>query len=209
LILRYRIRQIKKIQHLRTRIASDLHDDVGSSLVRITVLADAIKREGIKENAHEQLGAIAGISRGAVSTMKDVVWSIDARNDTMGGMIQYMQEHLHNMLMPANIDFELTHTGFSEQEKLAMNFRQNVYLTFKEAINNVVKHSDATRVTVNLEKENSLFTMTIRDDGHGISSPKKSNGQGMYNMRLRADRLKADLNIVSEKGVTIILKVPV
>jgi streptogramin lyase len=208
LIVRYRIRQIKKIQHLRTRIASDLHDDVGSSLVRITVLADAIKREGIQDNAHEQLGAIAGISRGAVSTMKDVVWSIDARNDTMDGMIQYMQEHLHNMLMPANIDFELRHTGFSEQEKLAMNFRQNVYLTFKEAINNVVKHSGAGRVTVDLKKENGLFTMTIQDDGHGIDSSKKSNGQGLYNMRLRADRLKAGLDIVSEKGVMIIMKVP-
>jgi signal transduction histidine kinase len=205
----YRIKQVQRIQYLRTRIASDLHDDVGSSLVRITVLADAIKREGMKENAHEQLGAIAGISRGAVSTMKDVVWSIDARNDTMGGMIQYMQEHLHNMLMPANIDFELTHTGFAEQEKLAMNFRQNVYLTFKEAINNVVKHSGASRVLVDLKKENNLFTMTIQDDGHGINSPKNSNGQGLYNMRLRADRLKANFDIVSGKGVTIILKVPV
>jgi signal transduction histidine kinase len=141
--------------------------------------------------------------------MKDVVWSIDARNDTMGGMIQYMQEHLHNMLMPANIDFELTHTGFSEHEKLAMNFRQNVYLTFKEAINNVVKHSGATRLTVDLKKENGHFTMIIQDDGHGINSSKKSNGQGMYNMRLRADRLKADLVIASEKGVKIIMKVPV
>ena len=140
--------------------------------------------------------------------MKDVVWSIDARNDTMGGMLQYMQEHLHNMLMPANIDFELTHTGFAEQEKLAMNFRQNVYLTFKEAINNVVKHSGASRVLVDLKKDNNMFTMTIQDDGHGMNSQKNSNGQGLYNMRLRADRLKANLDIVSEKGVLIILKVP-
>jgi ligand-binding sensor domain-containing protein/anti-sigma regulatory factor (Ser/Thr protein kinase) len=209
LIFRYRIRQIQKIQHLRTRIASDLHDDVGSSLVRITVLADAIKREGNAQDTSEQLGAIAGISRGAVSTMKDVVWSIDARNDTMGGMIQYMQEHLHNMLMPANIDFELTHNGIADQEKLAMNFRQNVYLTFKEAINNVVKHSGATRVKVDLHKENGLFVMKIADDGRGINAAKNGNGQGLYNMKLRADRLKADLDIQSEKGVTITLKVPV
>jgi anti-sigma regulatory factor (Ser/Thr protein kinase) len=209
LVFRYRIRQIQKIQHLRTRIASDLHDDVGSSLVRITVLADAIKREGNPGNTSEQLGAIAGISRGAVSTMKDVVWSIDARNDTMGGMIQYMQEHLHNMLMPANIDFELTHNGIAGQEKLAMNFRQNVYLTFKEAINNVVKHSGASKVKVDLHKENGLFVMKIEDDGRGINAAKNGNGQGLYNMKLRAGRLKADFDIQSEKGVTITLKVPV
>src|SRR6185369_159917 len=108
----------------------------------------------IKETTHEQLGTIAGISRGAVSTMKDVIWSIDSRNDTMDGMIRYMQEHLHNMLIPANIDFELTHSGLADNEKLNMNFRQNVYLTFKEAINNVVKHSGASRVHVLLQREN-------------------------------------------------------
>jgi two-component sensor histidine kinase len=207
-IVRYRINQVKKIQFLRTRIASDLHDDVGSSLTRITVLADAIQREEMKASASEQLGAIAGISRGAVSTMKDVIWSIDSRNDTMGGMIQYMQEHMYNMLTPANIDYELTHTGLMDGEKLDMNFRQNVYLTFKEAINNVVKHAGATRVQVDLKKENGLFMMQIKDDGKGLSKTK-TNGQGLYNMKLRADRLKASLAINSEKGVTVLLKVPV
>ncbi|MBN9383727.1 MAG: hypothetical protein J0H74_23420 [Chitinophagaceae bacterium] len=209
LVVRYRIRQVKKIQYLRTRIASDLHDDVGSSLVRITILADAIRRNGITNDTEQQLGTISGISRGAVSTMKDVVWSIDARNDTMGGMIQYMQEHLHHMLMPANIDFELTHTGFAEQESLTMNFRQNVYLTFKEAINNIVKHSRATRVTVILKKDHGVFIMQIKDDGKGFSNDKTVSGQGLENMQLRARRLKASLYILSDDGVTVILKVPV
>lgn len=209
LTVRYRIRQVKKIQYLRTRIASDLHDDVGSSLVRITVLADAIRRNGITNDTEQQLGTISGISRGAVSTMKDVVWSIDARNDTMGGMIQYMQEHLHHMLIHANIDFELTHMGIAEQERLTMNFRQNVYLTFKEAINNVVKHSGASQVTVVLKKEHSLFTMQIKDDGKGFSNDKAGSGQGLENMQLRARRLKASLYILSDFGVTVILKVPV
>ncbi|MEO8404085.1 MAG: two-component regulator propeller domain-containing protein [Chitinophagaceae bacterium] len=208
-IVRNRIDQVKRIQYLRTKIASDLHDDVGSSLVRITILADAVKREEIKENTSEQLGTIAGISRGAVSTMKDVIWSIDARNDTMGGMIRYMQEHLHNMLIPANIDFELNHSGLNDHEKLNMNFRQNVYLTFKEAINNIVKHSGATKVTVDLKKENSLFIMEIKDDGKGMSETKPGSGQGLYNMKLRADRLRASLQLISENGTTVLLKVPV
>jgi two-component sensor histidine kinase len=208
-IVRYRINQVKKIQYLRTKIASDLHDDVGSSLVRITILADAIKRDEVKEHTSEQLGTIAGISRGAVSTMKDVIWSIDARNDTMGGMIQYMQEHLYNMLIPANIDFELRHTGLVESEKLHMNFRQNVYLTFKEAINNIVKHSGATRVEIDLKKGNGQFSMVIKDNGKGMGDKNQASGQGLHNMRLRANRLKADLSIQSENGVTVSLIVPV
>lgn len=207
--VRYRIAQVKKIQYLRTRIASDLHDDVGSSLVRITILADAIRREGVTDITQARLGAISGISRGAVSTMKDVVWSIDARNDTMLGMIQYMQEHLYNMLSAANIDFELTHTGFADQERLTMNFRQNVYLAFKEAINNIVKHSGASRVEVDLKKEKGMFVMRVRDNGKGLDDAKSASGQGLNNMRLRAGRLKADLKIISNDGVTIILSVPV
>lgn len=208
-VIKYRIRHVKKIQGLRSRIASDLHDDVGSSLVRITVLADAIKRDGSASNVNEQLGVISGISRGAISTMKDVVWSIDSRNDTMGGMIQYMQEHLYNMLSHANIDFELKHSGFSEQEKLTMEFRQNVYLTFKEAINNIVKHSGATRVLVDLKKEKGFFTMEIKDDGKGFPEKRNATGNGLYNMHLRAKRLNADVQVVSAMGVTVIMKVPV
>ncbi|OQP61921.1 hypothetical protein A3860_29950 [Niastella vici] len=208
LIVNYRIRQVKKIQVLRDRIASDLHDDVGSSLVRITILADVMKRGAADAGMQEQLGTISGISRGAVSTMKDVVWSIDTRNDTMGGMIQYMQEHLHNMLMPANIDFELNHTGFTEQEKLTMEFRQNVYLTFKEAINNIAKHAGATRVWVDMKRENNYFIMQIQDDGRGMGEQKNKTGHGLYNMRLRAGRLKASIDIVSAKGVTVTMKVP-
>jgi signal transduction histidine kinase len=208
LIVRYRINQVKKIQYLRTKIASDLHDEVGSSLVRITILADAVKRDAEKEHSHEQLGTIAGISRGAVSTMKDVIWSIDSRNDTMGGMIHYMQEHLHNMLIPANIDFELKYTGLTENERLDMNFRQNVYLTFKEAINNVVKHSKASNVLVEIKKEDDMFIMRIKDDGKGISDKKFASGQGLYNMELRAKRLKATLDINSGDGLTVLLKVP-
>jgi ligand-binding sensor domain-containing protein/two-component sensor histidine kinase len=208
LIVRYRIHQVKKIQYLRTRIASDLHDEVGSSLVRITVLADAAKREMQKGNANDQLGTIAGISRNAVSMMKDVIWSIDSRNDTMGGMLQHMLEHLHNMLLPANIDFELQHQGLQEEEKLEMNFRQDVYLTFKEAINNVVKHSNAGKVKIDIKKDHHYFTLQIRDDGKGLNG-RNGNGHGLHNMQLRAERLKAQLEMISDKGLLISLKVPV
>jgi signal transduction histidine kinase len=89
-----------------------------------------------------------------------------------------------------------------------MNFRQNVYLAFKEAINNIVKHSGATRVHVDLKKENKLFIMIIKDDGKGMVAGKSASGQGLYNMQLRADRLKANLEILSQNGVTITMKVP-
>jgi ligand-binding sensor domain-containing protein/two-component sensor histidine kinase len=208
-VVRYRINQVKKILNLRTRIASDLHDEVGSSLVHITILADAVKREKKKENVAQQLVDIAGISRGAVSTMKDVIWSIDARNDTMAGMINHMHDHIHTMLAPANIESGFTQKGLTDNEKLHGDFRQNVYLVFKEAINNIVKHSGATQVLISLEKENGIFIMKINDDGKGIDPDHHSSGQGLSNMHMRAKRLRGTIDIRSENGVTVLLKVPV
>jgi signal transduction histidine kinase/ligand-binding sensor domain-containing protein len=208
LILRYRIHQLKKWQRLRTRIASDLHDEVGSQLVRITLLADAVKREGVKENTDEQLGAIAGISRGAISTMKDVIWSIDGRNDALTGLVNHMHEHMHDMLSPAGIEFEFRHAGLPEQEKLRMDLRQHIYLIFKEAINNIVKHAQASMVYVSLERNNGLLTMQIRDNGKGISKTARFSGQGIKNMKMRAARIRAKLQIIPDNGVTIILVAP-
>ncbi|MFT3822792.1 MAG: two-component regulator propeller domain-containing protein [Chitinophagaceae bacterium] len=208
-IIRYRVNQVKKIQYLRTRIASDLHDEVGSSLVHITMLADMVKRSaGNKTAMDEQLSGIAGISRGAVATMKDIIWSIDARYDTIAGMIGHMRDHVYNVLTPADIDFSFTVAGLSEQEKLPADFRQQVYLVFKEAINNVVKHAKATGVQISLTKENGSFIMEINDNGKGIDTARYSNGQGLSNMRMRAQRLKGSVDVISGNGVTIRLKVP-
>jgi signal transduction histidine kinase len=208
-IVRYRINQVKKIQYLRTRIASDLHDEVGSSLVHITMLADMVKRAEDKKVMNEQLTGIAGISRGAVATMKDIIWSIDARYDTIEGMISHMRDHVHSVLAPADIEFRFTQTGLQEQEKLPADFRQQVYLIFKEAINNVVKHAQAGYVQISLQKENGFFIMEIKDDGKGIDPRNHSSGQGLSNMKMRAGRLKAAIEIISQDGVTVRLKAPV
>lgn len=208
-VVRYRINQVKKIQLLRTRIASDLHDEVGSSLVHISMLTEMAKRSNNKTITDDQLTNISGISRGAVSTMKDMIWSIDARYDTMTGMISHMHDHIHNVLAPAEIEFTFDQRGLQEQQKLSVLFRQNVYLIFKETINNIVKHSGATHVKIELHKENGIFSMRIADNGKGIDKGKHSSGQGLSNMHMRAGRLKAHLDITSMNGVSIVLKVPV
>jgi ligand-binding sensor domain-containing protein len=208
-VVRYRINQVKKIQALRTRIASDLHDEVGSSLVHITMLTEMVKRADNKNVMNEQLTNISGISRGAVTTMKDMIWSIDARYDTMAGMISHMNDHIHNVLAPAEIAFTFNQQGLQEHKKLSVVFRQNVYLVFKEAINNIVKHSGANQVQIELQKEPGIFSMRIADNGKGIAKGKHGSGQGLSNMHMRARRLNATLDITSVKGVMILLKVPV
>jgi signal transduction histidine kinase len=208
-IWRNRIRQLKKMQTLRTRIASDLHDEVGSNLVRITMLADAGKRSNSPGTMNEQLGLIADISRAAGSTIRDVIWNIDARNDTMEDMVNYMHEHIHNMLTPAGIEFSFQHAGVPGDRKPGINFRQNVYLIFKEAINNIVKHSGADYVQVNLEQKPGLFMMIVKDNGRGLGEKSQTGKQGLYNMQMRAARINATLTLITKEGLTVLLEVPV
>jgi signal transduction histidine kinase len=127
----------------------------------------------------------------------------------MGGMISHMHDHVHSVLAPADIEFRFIQSGLNEQQKLPVDFRQNVYLIFKEAINNVVKHSRAALVEISLQKENNLFIMMIKDDGKGIDPNNHSSGQGLSNMEMRAQRLKAAIAIVSENdGVMVMLRAP-
>jgi ligand-binding sensor domain-containing protein/two-component sensor histidine kinase len=207
--VRYRINQWKKLEYLRTKIASDLHDEIGSNLVRITLLADSSNSKNSTSSSRETLDVIANISRNAVNTIKDVVWSIDARYDSMVGMIDYMHEHIHNMLEPADIDFSFRHVGLPMEDRLNMNFRQNVYLIYKESINNIVKHADATYVDVELQSREGVFLMSIRDNGRGILKEGDRGGHGMGNMQMRASRIKGNLKILSRyDGVTVRLEAP-
>jgi len=206
----YRLYQWRKLHQLRTRIASDLHDEVGSNLVRIALLADADRNGTAAETAVQRLDVIAGISRDAASTIRDVVWSIDARNDTLAGMQEHMHEHLHQMLAPAGIEYVFRHTEVSSEEKLDMDFRQNIYRIFREAINNVVKHSGASVVEVRVGRETGVFNLMIKDNGLGLNGNKKGGGQGLENMKMRAERLNGTLEIVSaETGLTITLTAPI
>ena len=177
-IVQYRLYQWRKLHQLRTRIASDLHDEVGGNLVRITLLADADKNGTTVWTATERLDVIAGISRDAASTIRDVVWSIDARNDTMAGMLEHMHDHLHQMLAPAGIEYLFSPSNAHPEEKLRMEFRQNIYRIFREAINNIVKHSDATLVEVRVSADAHLFSLTIKDNGRGMKGKKAGQAGG-------------------------------
>lgn len=231
-VVQYRIDQWRKLQNLRTRIASDLHDEVGSNLVRIILLADAgrnransgtgternesnskapaVRYSEVNDSIKAQLDLIAGISRNAISTIKDVIWSIDSRNDTMAGTLDHMHEHVHNMLVPADIEYQFLHSGLQDNEKLKMDFRQNIYLIFKEAINNIVKHARASQVLLEIKREEGCFTMSIKDNGQGMTDKGRHSGQGLGNMQMRAARVRGRLTVDSQSsGVTIILTIPV
>lgn len=204
-IYRYRLNKALEMERLRVRIASDLHDDIGSTLTKIVVQSEVIQTTSDAEKIRTFSGQIGTASREIISTLSDIVWSIDARNDSIGNLLDRMRDFAAEVFAPKQIEFRLTHTGFDTEKRIPVDTRQNIYLIFKEAVNNAARHSNASNVGINLENSPARFTMTIADDGNGIPENPKHTGHGLRNMQMRAGRIGGNIQVVGEKGTKVIL----
>ncbi|UTW61114.1 hypothetical protein KFE98_13955 [bacterium SCSIO 12741] len=199
-VYRYRINQFQKLDRLRLKIASDLHDDVGSLLTRISLKTDLIG-EGIynEEETQKEMDSIKTTSRHAVKSMRDIVWSIDSRKDRAEDLTDRMKDFAAEMLGPLDIQFHFDESQLRSQQRLSLEFRHNCYLLFKEAIHNIAKHSNATEVHISISQEKGQFKLVVQDNG-SAAEPTKSDGQGLSNMKMRAKQLSGQLSITTDAG---------
>jgi signal transduction histidine kinase len=205
-IHRYRVAQTLKVERLRNKIASDLHDEVGSSLTRISIYSELLQNGIEVEERKSYLSGIGALSREVVSTMSDIVWSIDNRNDSFGSLIIRMRDFATELLQAKNIELDFKVSGVVGRKILDPALKQNIYLIFKESIHNVVKHSNARKVSIEVSNDGTDFKMIVKDDGRGFHDDNASSGNGMRNMKRRADAINAKFEIVNQSGTTISLK---
>lgn len=216
-VLRAKLMERLKNEKLRTQLSSDIHDEVSGLLAGITLQAELLKNYTDDTKLQSRLHTVGEAGRSAMSKMSDVIWSIDSRRDTLGDLLQRMQEHADEVLLPLEIKYDFKATGFDESKELVGNIRQDVYFIFKEAVNNIARHSNATWVEMRLEQSATGFDMFIRDNGSkteettdpasktslGTRVRAKKKGQGKDNMIMRAKRLKGALEMRDEDGYTL------
>lgn len=200
---RYRIGQILLLQRIRNKIAADLHDDIGSTLNSISVFSEVARKDNSKRD-HAML-MIGESSRKIVDSMSDIVWSINPENDSFDKIIFRMRSHSYNLLKAKKIECSFSADESLSGIKLPMDIRRNFYLIFKEALNNLVKYSQAAHASVLLSREHGSISFVIRDDGVGFDPTQEYSGNGLANMKKRAKEIDADLYIESviDKGTTI------
>jgi signal transduction histidine kinase len=187
-----------KLQNIRNKIASDLHDDVGSTLNSISVYSEVTKQKS--PTVVDELEQIGDASRKIIEVMSDIVWTINPNNDTFENIISRMSTLAYNLLKAKNIEHTFQADESLNETKLSLESRRNFYLIFKEALNNLVKYSNATRASILLTRENGMIKLSVRDNGIGFDVTQTSKGNGLLNMKNRADEMKAQLKIESEKG---------
>lgn len=200
-------KRLLEIERLRVRIAGDLHDDVGATLTKISLYSELIRGGMDKHNHDSFLANINSMSREVITTMSDIVWSIDARNDFSDSLITHMRDFAYDLLTPKSIKIQF-HIEGVEPQKVRSAFRQSVYLIFKESVNNIAKHADATEVTIHLQRQKQLFHMTIHDNGKGFDPERAKKGHGLRNLAMRAKQINGQLTIAESNGTKIELVVP-
>jgi len=138
-IFQYRLEQALKVERLRVKISSDLHDDVGGMLSGLAMQTELLELTA-SEDTKPKLARVAEMSRSAMSRMRDTVWAIDARKDTLADLVDRMREHAEETLTPRNIQYSINITRLELDRVLTTDVRQSLYLIYKEAVTNVAKH---------------------------------------------------------------------
>ncbi len=202
-VYNYRVNRLLEMERLRTKIASDLHDEVGSLLTQISISADLINYDSNIDKIKGRGSLIRNKSREIMGAMSDVIWSIDARNDKLENLIDRMQDFASSLLDEKDILLDFQKSVHNSNKELKIDLRQNIFLIFKEAINNSVKYSDCTKITVNISYLTKEFTMKISDNGKGMDLTKQYKGNGLKNMKMRADRISGKIKFESKNGLTI------
>lgn len=202
-------RQKLRLQTLRNKIASDLHDDVGSTLSSIAIFSEIAKQQS--KDVVPMLDTIGDSSRKMLDAMADIVWTINPENDQFERIILRMRSFAYQLLGAKQIDFEFEVDEEVSGIKLPMEVRKNLYLIFKEATNNMVKYSQADKAHFVLKQDNKHLTLLIRDNGTGFDITETTQGNGLKNMKKRAQEIGGKLRIESRinEGTTIQLKVAV
>lgn len=199
-------------EKLRSNIASDLHDEIGSALTSINILSKiALEQQSDTGLTHDYLNKIKIYSSNIMEGMTDIVWAINPANDNVASMLYRMKEFALEILEPLKINVCFKEDEAIAQVKLPLSQRKEVYLIFKEAITNIAKYSNATKVTVSIAMHQNKLQLLISNNGKGFDTSIIYPGNGLHNMQKRAKQINASFNINSliNNGTTINLTVPI
>jgi two-component sensor histidine kinase len=215
-LYRYRVRQLLEVERVRTRIATDLHDDIGASLSRVAILSEVERQQNAGHNgeSEERLAEIANSARELVDSMVDIVWSVDPRRDDLGNVVTRVRQFGADVFEAQGIEWEMHVTPDLEKTKLTPEQRRDIFLICKEALNNVARHAGCRHATLSLRVSGQKILVEIKDDGRGFAPEalvvkNERAGHGLANMQARAERLGGSLDVASDRGRGTLLNLSV
>lgn len=210
---RSRMEKKQAVEKERTRIATDMHDDLGAGLSQIKFLSETMKYNKLAGRpVQDELCTINRYATEMIEKMGEIVWALNEKNDSLNDLLAYTRRFAVDYLLQCGIECSVDiETASSADRFVSGEFRRNVYLTVKEALHNIVKHSEAREVHIGIKADKEL-AITITDNGIGMglaaAQPRKDLGNGLGNMYRRVRAIGGRLNIVTREGTILQMKVP-
>ncbi|HEX6846742.1 MAG TPA: two-component regulator propeller domain-containing protein [Chitinophagaceae bacterium] len=210
-LYRYRIMQLVRLQNVRNNIATDLHDDIGSSLTNISILSElSSKNLSDTEKAQPFLQRISEEVQASSQAMDDIIWSVNTRNDSLQETIARMRRYAAELFDNSQTNCHLQLDENTGSKKLSMEQRRDVYLIYKEALNNIHKHARANNIWIEVSQNQNHLLMQIKDDGRGFDMELVTNRNGLKNLRSRVEKWNGKIMISAKEnlGTNIEIKIP-
>lgn len=197
----------KKVQEERERISHDMHDDLGAGISALKLQAEFIKQKVEDEMIKADVDDLLKTAGEMNLSMREMLWSLNSNNDTLGNFIQYLTIYSENFFKKTEIEIKIDRKVDHPEKQLNAETRRHLFLCAKEALNNIYKHSQARSLSIFFLLEKDIFTLEIIDNGIGIQNKKKS-GNGLYNMVRRMNSIEGSFKIKpSKKGLHLLFQV--
>jgi len=213
-LVRLRLRRLAALQRVRERIAADLHDELGLSLSRISMLAEvARRRRGAGEDSDAELLEIGESARELIGATSDMAWALDPRRDDLGALLARLRRLASDVFEGGGVRWRLVAPEGCERLPLGAEARRHLFLILKEAVQNAARHAGASAVEVEVALRGDRLAAAVRDDGRGFDAAAElaaGDGGGLAGMARRARELGGELRVESAPGAgtCIHLEVP-
>lgn len=206
------LKQQEALEKERARIARDLHDQLGANLTQVSLLAEMVETDkDLPDEVEAHARQITQTARTTSAALDEIVWAANPANDTLDGLVTYCCKYAQEYLALAGLSYRIEAPEHLPPAPIAPDVRHNVFLAFKESVNNVVKHAQATTAKVRLTHDPKTFTFEIQDDGRGIPAGAENKGRnGLRNMRKRMEDVGGAFTAgpAPERGTIIRLTAP-
>ncbi len=194
------------VEKERTRIAADIHDDLGAGLSTIRFLSEKVKRNSFSDVTKTDAEKIVINSNELVQKMNELIWAMNEKNDTLEDLLFYARSYAAEYGEENNLQMDIFMPEKIPEIMVAGEMRRNVFLTLKESLHNIVKHAGAKKVVIKINADKNL-SVIIRDDGKGFENTNEE-GNGLKNMKKRIDSIGGFFEIINANGVTVNISVP-
>ncbi|REC49117.1 sensor histidine kinase [Chryseobacterium pennipullorum] len=206
-MLQKELEKQRSIEKERERISHDMHDDLGAGISAIKLQAEFLKQRVDDQELQDDIDELLKTSEEMNISMREMLWSLNSENDTLGNFIEYAIRYTEHFLKKTTIVLHSDSENIGTRTQISTELRRNLFLCLKEAVNNAYKHSQADTITLSFSLQAAIFTMIISDNGCGI--PKNHHeGNGIRNMKRRMSELTGECMMTTEShGTRLIFRI--